>query len=75
MANKICGIYKITNTLNGKVYIGQSVNVQERFYEHKRKLRLQQHFNKYLQNAYNKHGEYFEFEVIEECDVSELDKR
>ena len=75
MAKKICGIYKITNTLNGKVYIGQSINVQERFYEHKRKLRLQQHFNKYLQNAYNKHGEYFEFEVIEECDVSELDKR
>lgn len=75
MAKKICGIYKITNTLNGKVYIGQSINVQERFYEHKRKLRLQQHFNKYLQNAYNKHGEYFEFEVIEECDVSDLDKR
>lgn len=72
---KVYGIYKITNTLNGKVYIGQSVNVQERFYEHKRKLCLNQHFNKYLQNAYNKHGEYFEYELIEECAVSDLDKR
>lgn len=75
MAKKICGIYKITNTLNGKVYVGQSINVQERFYEHKRKLRLNQHFNKYLQNAYNKHGEYFEYELIEECTVADLDKR
>lgn len=29
-------IYKITNTLNSKVYIGQTVNLNERFSSHKR---------------------------------------
>ena len=27
MSEKICGIYKITNLVNGKVYIGQSVDI------------------------------------------------
>lgn len=31
----ICGIYKITNLINNKVYIGQSVNVLKRFAAHK----------------------------------------
>lgn len=26
----VCGIYKITNTVSGKTYIGQSVNIAER---------------------------------------------
>lgn len=30
-----CGIYKITNLLNGKIYIGQSVNIKSRFSEHR----------------------------------------
>ena len=30
------GIYKIENLINGKVYIGQSINISERFTEHKR---------------------------------------
>lgn len=29
-----CGIYKITNKINNKIYIGQSVNIQQRFYTH-----------------------------------------
>lgn len=35
MPKKLCGIYKISNTFNGKVYIGQSVDILERwmFYE------------------------------------------
>lgn len=28
------GIYKITNTVNGKVYIGKSHNIEERFKQH-----------------------------------------
>ena len=28
---KCCGIYKITNITDGKVYIGQSVDIAERF--------------------------------------------
>lgn len=30
----VCGIYKITNVTNGKVYIGQSVNIAERWKQH-----------------------------------------
>lgn len=28
------GIYKITNKINGKIYIGQSNNIKRRFWEH-----------------------------------------
>lgn len=34
--NNIIGIYKITNKINNKSYIGQSWNVNERLYEHTR---------------------------------------
>ena len=35
MSEKICGIYKITNLVNGKVYIGQSQDIYSRWKEHK----------------------------------------
>ena len=31
MSTKVSGIYKITNKLNGKVYIGQSKDIMHRF--------------------------------------------
>ena len=30
----IIGVYKITNLINGKFYIGQSIDINYRFYEH-----------------------------------------
>ena len=30
-----CGIYKIENKINGKLYIGQSINIEERWKNHK----------------------------------------
>jgi len=30
------GIYKITNKINNKTYIGQSIEIEERIKEHKR---------------------------------------
>jgi group I intron endonuclease len=60
------GIYKITCIPTGKFYIGSSVNIGERWAEHKRLLRIGKHENCYLQNAWNKHGEQsFAIEVIE----------
>lgn len=63
---KICGIYKIENLVNGKIYIGSSVDISERWHRHSTDLRTNRHGNDYLQNAWNKHGEdNFKFEIIE----------
>lgn len=73
---KKCGIYKITNTKNDKVYIGQSVNLDKRIYSHKYHLKTNTHYNKALQNSFNKYeGKSFAFEIIEECEISDLDEK
>jgi group I intron endonuclease len=73
---KKCGIYKITSIANNKIYIGQSVDIDERRYEHFRKLNTNIHGNKHLQNSYNKYGESnFKFEIIEICEKQHLNAR
>lgn len=73
---KVCGIYKIINSLNGKVYVGKSVNIWKRWQSHKDKLVKGVHFNTHLQASYNTHGSiYFTCEVIEECAESDLSER
>lgn len=64
---KIQGIYIIKNKINEKIYIGSSFNINNRFKQHKYLLMNNKHKNKYLQNAWNKYGEYnFEFSIIKE---------
>lgn len=66
MNNRNIGIYKITNLINNKFYIGSSSDLKKRLYEHRRELNLGVHANKHLQSAWNKYGEEnFKFEVIE----------
>lgn len=68
-----CGIYRIRNNMNGKCYIGSSVNLEMRKAEHFRYLRGSYHANRKLQAAYNKYGEdAFVFDVIEACDKRSL---
>ena len=57
------GIYKITNKINGKAYIGQSVHIEERWKQH------QNHYsNSLIYQAIQKYKvENFIFEVLEEC--------
>jgi group I intron endonuclease len=70
---KICGIYKITNIVNNKVYIGCSTNIDRRIKKHKSLLMGGNHFNKHLQLSYNKYGkENFIFEIVEKCEESVL---
>lgn len=70
----ICGIYKIENKINHKVYIGQSIDIYTRWYNHKYCLRNGTHYNLHLQNSWNKYGEEnFDFCIIKQCDKNELD--
>jgi group I intron endonuclease len=62
------GIYKITNTKTGKIYIGSTINLHKRHKQHFIDLEGGYHGNSHLQNSYNKYGkESFVFEVVEEC--------
>lgn len=45
------GVYKITNLINSKFYIGSSVNIGQRWFKHKALLRHNKHENPKLQNA------------------------
>lgn len=63
---RVGGVYKITNIINGKYYIGSSMYIKGRWNEHIRCLKNQTHDNRYLQRAWNKYGrENFSFEILE----------
>lgn len=70
-----CGIYKITNLVNGKVYVGQSTNIPTRWRRHRAEVNNPN--NDYpLYRAMRKYGlENFSFEIIEECSKELLDSR
>ena len=71
-----CGIYKIENIIDGKVYIGSSINISKRLKNHKIMLSGGYHDNKYLQNSVVKYGiNNFNFEVLEICDEDNLVKK
>lgn len=65
------GIYKITNKINGKCYIGQSINIIQRFREHKSCKA-----DKPLYRAFKKYGlKNFKFEILEECTKEKLNEK
>lgn len=70
------GIYKISNNINKKIYVGQSVNIEERFSVHKSAYERNRHPELPLYKAISKYRlENFSFDVIEECEIKELDER
>lgn len=70
------GIYSITNQENNKKYVGKSISIFNRFYQHKTRLRRKEHPNNYLQHAWDKYGEKnFVFEILEECSIEQLQER
>lgn len=67
------GIYTITCTPTGKIYVGSAFNIKRRWIDHRSLLKHQKHHNEYLQNAWNKHGgDVFQLSVIEECPIEQL---
>ncbi|MGI0488000.1 GIY-YIG nuclease family protein [Pantanalinema rosaneae CENA516] len=74
-----CGIYQITNQVNGKFYIGQSRNIKRRWRQHIGGLDKEnalQRGSYPLRAAFKKYGlKQFKFEIIEECGEAELLER
>jgi group I intron endonuclease len=60
------GIYKITNTINGMVYIGQSKNIHKRWKAHKKNWKYNS--SKLYDAIYTNGIDNFEFEIIEKVD-------
>lgn len=79
IATKIIGIYEILNIENGKRYIGQSIDVLSRLRTHRYLLKSSKRSkdcNRYLYNSVKRYGlDKFQFNIIEECGVKELNDR
>ena len=70
-------IYKITNKINGKIYVGQTIkNYEERFRQHRLNYNKEYFSQIVLYKAFKKYGiENFSFEMIEEVEREKLDER
>ena len=89
LALRYCEIYKITNTLNGKTYVGQAVShilnhKRYRPYGHEGRFRChvseafssKKNQSHYLNNAIRKYGvNEFVVELIECCEIIDADER
>jgi len=68
-----CGVYVITNDVNGHRYVGSAASFKKRFREHLRQLLNGNHHSRYLQRAWDKHGEAsFSLKPILYCDRNDL---
>lgn len=72
------GIYKIENKINNKKYIGQSVNIEKRWREHRNDAFNSncKDYNMTIYKAFRKYGlNNFSFNIIEECESNELNDK
>ena len=68
--NPTIGVYRISNNLSGRYYIGYSTNIERRFTVHRSKLKQNCHDNIFLQRAYNLDREdKFKYDIIHVCDT------
>lgn len=71
--SRLSGVYQIRCISTGKIYVGSTANLKERWYQHRRTLRLGPHHNLHLQSAWDKYGEAnFVFSVLELVERSDL---
>lgn len=70
-----CGIYKITNLINNKSYIGCSKNIEQRWISHKSESIIENNpqYNYSIHKAFRKYGiDNFSFEIVELLSELEL---
>ena len=75
---KICGIYKITNLIENKHYIGQSIHIYQRWTKHKNRAfnKNDKGYENLLYQDIRKYGlENFDFSILEVCSREELDEK
>ena len=73
---KICGIYKIINTVTGDFYIGSSKNVKQRWACHKCPSVWKQYPNNPMYLDMKHYGvDKFEFEILEEVEPEHLKEK
>jgi group I intron endonuclease len=66
-------VYKITNNIDGKFYIGSTNNLIKRYYTHIHDIRSNRNTCVKLIRAVNKHGEdNFKFEIVCECSTDKI---
>jgi len=71
---KISGIYSILHNASGKIYIGSSINIKQRWNAHRSALNRGKHSNPHLQNAWSKYGkDAFTFSILEEVTTDNLE--
>ncbi len=73
----VCGIYKITDLLTQQCYIGQSVNISDRFKEHcKCGLGIDAPASNKLYNTMQRDKLWnFTFEILEQCSREQLNQK
>jgi group I intron endonuclease len=70
------GIYQIVHIESGKCYVGQTINLNKRWTEHRWHLAQGSHHTSRLQRAWKKHGSSaFQFKILEECEPDRLTER
>jgi group I intron endonuclease len=73
---KRSGVYLIESLVDGKCYVGSSINPHRRWNEHRRELESGRHCNKHLQKAWDKYGAVsFRHVMLEYCEVDALPER
>ena len=70
---KICGVYKITNTVTGDCYIGSSKDINRRWAEHKCQSSWKRYPNNQMYQDMQKYGlDKFDFQILAEVEVDSL---
>ena len=73
MAEKIIGVYKITNTVTGDFYIGSSKDVKKRWKQHKKSSVWKYYSNNPMYHDFKKYGvNKFEFQILTEVEAEHL---